>query len=228
MTTDASQYVLKNLYTRAHEDATLYHAISDQHINHVEEHWKPLLLEHLDVLKKKHKFGTTEFDRDALFKDQGESNIQDAFWDWGKKHNVFSKTFGYSGCALLCNGMTQGLGYFDTLEKYKSRISTDTVLGVVYVEFIATAPWNRSQIVKQQYAGTGLALIHHAINISFEEELNGRIGLHSLPQSNYFYKTKCEMTDFGPDPDKENMHYFEMSHDQAMIFLSKVNKRIMP
>ncbi|MCK4705190.1 MAG: hypothetical protein KAT90_06915 [Gammaproteobacteria bacterium] len=227
MTTDTSQYVLKNLHSGEYEEAILHHSILDLHINHVIDHWNPLLLKHLDILKKKHKHDTADFDHYAFFIDCGKHNIQDAKWDWEKKRNVLSSTIGYCGCALVCNGMTQGLGYFETLQKYKSRISTNVVLSIIYVEFIATAPWNRRQIEKQQYVGVGLTMIYHAINISIDEGLDGRIGLHSLPQSKEFYEIKCGMTDFGPDVSKDNMHYFEMSNEQAKVFLSKVNKRIL-
>ena len=217
-----SLYVLKNLHTDEYEEALLHHSISDQHIDHVENHWKPILQNHLSKLLEKHKYGTKKYDPVALFNAAGEYNIQDAKWDWRKKHNVFSHTFGYCGCALVCNDMTQGLGYFDISQKYKSRIETGNPVSVVYVEFIATAPWNRNEIEKQQYAGVGLSLINHAINISIEEGLDGRIGLHSLPQSEAFYEKKCGMTNLKPDPEKDNMHYFEMTHEQAMNFISKV------
>jgi len=226
VTVDTSQYVLKNLHTGEYEDAVLYHTINDHHINHVEDHWKPLLLKHLATLKKKHDYESSECDRIAFFNELGELNIQDAKWDWEEKRNVLSSTFGYCGCALICNGMTQGLGYFDILQKHKSRISTDKVISIIYVEFIATAPWNRNKIERQLYVGVGLTMIYHAINISFGEGLDGRIGLHSLPQSEKFYEEKCGMTDFGPDELKHGMHYFEMSSEQAMVFLSIVNVSI--
>ena len=174
MSGDTSQYVLKNLRINEFEEAILHHTISDQHINHIENHWKPALLKHLENLKIKHHYGTKSFDPKKLFIEQGKHNIQDAKWDWRKKHNVFSGTFGYCGSALVCNGMTQGIGYFDISQKYKSRIITDTPSSIVYVEFIATAPWNRNKIEKQHYAGVGLALLHHAINISFSEGLKDR------------------------------------------------------
>ncbi|VAW79015.1 hypothetical protein MNBD_GAMMA12-347 [hydrothermal vent metagenome] len=226
MIVDTSQYVLKNLHTGKHDDAVLYHTITDHHINHVEDHWNPLLHKHLDILKKKYGFGSTDFDHIAFFKELGELNIQDAKWDWKEKRNILSNTFGYCGCALICNGLTQGLGYFEILQKHKSQISTDIVLSIIYVEFIATAPWNRDKIERQLYAGVGLTMIYHAINISFGEGLDGRVGLHSLPQSNDFYSIKCGMTDFGPDKSKDNMNYFEMSNEQAIIFLLKVNESI--
>jgi hypothetical protein len=45
--------------------------------------------------------------------------------------------------------------------------------------------------------------------------LAGRAGLHSLPQAESFYKTRCRMTDFGPDPDYFDLVYFEYDPQQA-------------
>jgi hypothetical protein len=45
----------------------------------------------------------------------------------------------------------------------------------------------------------------------------GRIGLHSLPQSEPWYQ-KIGFTDVGPDPTKK-MRYFEMTEVQAAGFI---------
>lgn len=221
MSDDHTTYLLKNLHTGEFEEAQLHHAISQQHVEDVEQTWKPILQQHLSDLKKKHQYGTDKFDPEKLFNEMAVLMIQDAGWDWGKKYKVLSSTFGYSSCALICNQQIQGLGYFETSETHKSRIITDKPTGVLYVEFIASAPWNRKQIAKQQYAGIGEALITHAIDLSFAEDLNGRVGLHSLPQAEDFYLTKCGMQDFGIDAGKE-MRYFEMSHEQANEWLAKI------
>lgn len=45
----------------------------------------------------------------------------------------------------------------------------------------------------------------------------GRIGLHSLPQAETFYRDW--MTDFGRDPQHQGLRYFEMSESQPQAFL---------
>jgi len=215
---DKSLYTLRNLQSGENEDGHLYHVISKEHIDEVEKSWKPVLQSHLSDLKEKHQFDTDAFDAQKFTDEAGKLNIQDAHWRWEKKYELFSTQIGYSSCALVCDGNIQGLGVFDITEKYKSRIITEKKTGVVYIEYIATAPWNRKQINNQMYGGIGLALVTHAINVSFDEGMEGRIGLHSLPQAEGFYKNVCNMEDFGIDADK-NMRYFEMSHEQAADWL---------
>ena len=54
-----------------------------------------------------------------------------------------------------------------------------------------------------------------------EAGYNGRIGLHSLPQSEEFY-LRIQMTDFGADEDhNEQLRYFEMTEEQARQFKAK-------
>lgn len=221
MSEESSLYPLFNLHIGEPEEARLHHSISDQHIIDVENSWKPILQEHMSNLKEKHSFGSDEFDKQQFFDEAGELMIQDAHWDWSKKYDYFSSRLGYSSCCLICDDKIQGIGFFDHSENFKSQIIEDKTKGIVYVEYIATAPWNRKEIESQRYAGIGEVLITYAIEISIEEGMNGRIGLHSLPQAEKFYKEKCCMEDFGIDADKK-MKYFEMSEEQAAEWLSKI------
>jgi len=214
VTDNTSPWLLLNLHTGEFEEAHIHHNVLEQHVNDVEKSWKPILQSHLAVLKEKHKYGTESYDHEKLYIDAGNLMIQDANWDWQKKYKHLSATIGYSGCSLICDGNIQGLGYFDISEKYKSRIITEKPPALVYVEFISSAPWNRRQISNQKYGGIGVALITHAINISISEGMDGRIGLHSLPQAEDFYRNTCKMKDFGIDEDKR-MRYFEMTQEQA-------------
>jgi hypothetical protein len=95
---------------------------------------------------------------------------------------------------------------------------------LVYVEFVETAPWNfqvphagRTSVFK----GIGLQLIELAIRWSDDLGLRGRLGLHSLPQSDSFYRDRCGMSDFGPDPKYQNLRYLELGESQARTFLEE-------
>ena len=221
MSTNYSSYPLKNLHTGEFEEARLYHAITQNHVDSVERAWKPILQKHLSDLKKKHHFGTSKCNKAMLFDELGALMIQDADWDWGNKHNLLSASFGYLSCAIECNGEIQGLGYFDISQAHKSRIITTKPTPIAYVEFIACAPWNRAEISQQLYSGVGIALITHAIDVSMNEGMNGCIGLHSLPQAEKFYAKKCRMNDFGIDKAK-NMKYFEMSDENVANWLADI------
>jgi len=218
---ESSLYLLFNLHLGKHEEARLHYSISEQHIIDVENSWKPILQEHMAKLKEKYGYGSNQFDKQKFFDEAGDLMIQDAHWDWTKKYNYYSSHLGYSSCCLVCDDKIQGIGFFDHSENFKSRIIKDKTMGIVYVECIATAPWNRKKIESQRYAGVGEVLITYAIEVSLDEGMNGRIGLHSLPQAEKFYNEKCNMEDFGIDTDK-NMKYFEMSEQQAAEWLSKI------
>jgi len=95
---------------------------------------------------------------------------------------------------------------------------------LVYIELIETAPWNfpvpqtgRDALFK----GVGGQLIELAIRWSDELSLQGRVGLHSLPQSEPFYRGHCGMRDFGPDPSYQNLCYFELDEVHARRYLEE-------
>jgi len=92
---------------------------------------------------------------------------------------------------------------------------------LVYVDFLATAPWNRPNFVQApKYKGIGRLLIATAVSLSLTLEFKGRIGLHSLPQSENWYATVCGFTAGGYDQEKK-LHYFEMTEVQAASFLTE-------
>jgi len=55
---------------------------------------------------------------------------------------------------------------------------------------------------------------------SEDEGFKGRLGLHSLPQADNFYR-KIGMTDLGQDASYQNLRYFEMTSEQARAFFEK-------
>jgi hypothetical protein len=54
---------------------------------------------------------------------------------------------------------------------------------------------------------------------SVEEGFKGRLGLHSLPNSERFYLEACRLTAVGRDP-KQNLLWLEFTPEQAERFLS--------
>jgi hypothetical protein len=81
---------------------------------------------------------------------------------------------------------------------------------LVYIDFLATAPWNRYSMQDiPDYKGVGSAMLDYAIWRSLELGYGGRIGLHALPDAEGFY-LKRNLTNFGVDLDKEYLTYFEL------------------
>lgn len=95
------------------------------------------------------------------------------------------------------------------------------IVGIrTYIELLATAPWNRPKFVSTpRYKGVGRILLGTAISLSVELGFKGRIGLHSLPQSERWYRNEAGFTDGGYDSAK-TMQYFEMTGAQAAAFIS--------
>jgi hypothetical protein len=136
-------------------------------------------------------------------------------WDWSKKAGLLD-FMAYRCMGIECEGRMQGLLMASTLAR-SSRVEP-TGKAVLFVEYIESAPWNLKDLVDEpKFSGVGIALLEAAIELSEEEGFGGRIGLHSLPQSEAFYRKY--MTDLGPDAGHQGLHYFEMSAEQARLFL---------
>src|SRR4029077_17093712 len=117
--------------------------------------------------------------------------------------------------AVECAGETQGLMLVDV---GFARLPVQHGLELVYVELLATAPWNRLKLHPgARYKGVGRVLIGTAISLSVELGFNGRIGLHSLPQSEPYYRS-VGFTDLGYDLPKK-INYFEMTEADAAAFV---------
>jgi hypothetical protein len=97
------------------------------------------------------------------------------------------------------------------------KISRDptTPVAVVYVDYLAVAPWNRKVVQHpQRFKNLGTVMLGAAVATSISTGLDGRCGLHSLPQSEGFYR-RIGMSDLGIDPAYASLRYFEFSAQAA-------------
>lgn len=95
---------------------------------------------------------------------------------------------------------------------------------LVYVEYVETAPWNwpLPRINQEPRSrAVGPQLFEMAIRWSKQIGFKGRVGLHSLPQAEEFYRDRCRMTDLELDRAYQNLRYFEMTQTQAENYLSR-------
>ena len=143
------------------------------------------------------------------------SSAEDRHWDWLRKYaNLSSINFEYY--AIECDQMTQGMMIIET-DLHKSRGGKN----LVYVDFLAIAPWNRQEIVKNpKYRGTGSLLMYLAVSRSEQLGYKHRTGLHALPRACEFYQ-KLGMKDFGADRNYQNLHYFEFDEQTGKAFLHR-------
>lgn len=144
--------------------------------------------------------------------------LEHAHWEWQKKVAVSAHLLSCPTLAIECHGEPQGLMLLQT-DGFFAQITGDEGKPLVYVTFLASAPWNLSAIVSQpKYKGVGTVLLGAAIQTSLDLGFKGRVGLHSLPQSESYYqcnKFEC----FGQDADKQDLKYYELSSKQAVEFL---------
>ena len=186
--------------------AELRDGIGELELQHWEHHWRPYLIERVRAMQA-----------------QGVPRAkwpQQLHWNWRLKATVAEMFLGQRGFATRCEGMTQGLMLVGLLSD--ARIVEQRGKPLVYVDYLEAAPWNQSSLQRPpKYRGVGSLLIHAAVTLSVEETFSGRTGLHSLPQSDTFYRNVCGMTDLGLDAAKQNLRYFEMTPEQAQVFLKK-------
>jgi hypothetical protein len=97
---------------------------------------------------------------------------------------------------------------------------------VVYVDYLEAAPWNLKGFVdRPRFLGIGTVLMAEAVRVSAEEGLDGRVGLHSLPQAEAFYD-KCKMTRLTADPAYFDLVYFEYSGRQGIDWLNSIGESL--
>lgn len=155
-------------------------------------------------------------DFETLWKNRlAASGEEDSHWDWVKKNRIYTSSTNYEKYAIECNQITQGLMMIET-EGYRSQFETHR--RIVYVDYLSTAPWNRPTLQEPpEYRSVGSILLEFARYRSRELGHGGLVGLHALPRAERFYQ-KMGMINCGPDPDKQNLTYFEWYQRQPSEF----------
>ncbi|KAK2617210.1 MULTISPECIES: GNAT family N-acetyltransferase [Leptospira] len=144
-----------------------------------------------------------------------EYNIEDFQWNWNNK--AFHKSEeNYIWCIFTIEDKCEGAIIFKHPEK--SDLYSHNI---VYIDYLAAAPWNRKSILApRKYEGIATLLLKTAVNFGIKQ-FNYYPGfkLHSLPHAESFY-TKMGMSDLGIDIEKEKLRKYEMGIEQCNIFLS--------
>ena len=182
-------------------DAILYNSIEPHNIDDFVDKWLPIFNSSRNRLKR-----------------QGII-IEDAHWDWNYKVAIRQGILAYEQFVIEVESETQGMMIINTTN-YTSRIEKSKPL--VYIEYLAVAPWNRKIIVSNpKYKLVGSLLFFQAIGESIDKGFEGRIGLHSLPGAVDWY-IYLGLTEFELDESKK-MKYFELKKEIAVNLLSKLN-----
>lgn len=206
MSTSLGSYVLLNRITQEFDPAELFSPIGPDHIRDFRNLWQPAF---------KHRLA-----RMALGETYASAQVQDQDWKWPEKSEITRDRLDYESFAVVASGLTQGLMIVSLAKT--GRIESQRGQHLVYVELLATAPWNRPgfSATSAQYKGVGRLLLAAAISLSAEQEFSSRIGLHAIAQSASWYRDMCGMTELGHDDAHQGLIYFEMTPEQAAAFVS--------
>jgi hypothetical protein len=195
MSADISLVYLEDRETSLLVEASLYDCIQPKHLDDFEQLWKPL---------------------------RSTQAEQHGHWDWRRKVTAFAGQLSFRSFAIQYSDQTQGMMIVNTTKR--CRLQEQANKHLVYVDYLEAAPWNRRRVEGHpSYRGIGTVLVAAAIQLSMEEGNHGRVGLHSLPQADTFYRDKCGMTDLGPDASYPRfpLRYFEMTESQARSFMQQ-------
>lgn len=136
---------------------------------------------------------------------------QDAPWDWALLIRQGSsaqnrRRAGFEAWALEYGDELQAMMILDT----GFHTSRRTGAGLVYIEYVAVAPWNRKTIQKPpKLGGCGTGMISVAIERSRILGKLGAVGLHSLSGAESFYRS-LGFRELGADPAEDGLTYFEI------------------
>jgi hypothetical protein len=195
----------------------LVDGVTDDHIAFIQREWTPRLADaKARAIVAFFALPLPQQTNDAWQGKLGEFGAPDAHWDWaGIRKSMLGSV--HRMLALLDGDAVEALMRIDLSKA--SRIETTAITPLVYVDNLAAAPWNRSQIqVTPRYKGLGKVLLGAAVAISIDESMDGRSGLHSLVQAEKFY-ARAGMQDLGLDAAVESLRYFEFTPDAAKKFL---------
>jgi hypothetical protein len=195
--------LLLDRHTRADAPAKVFRALDQKNFDDFEKLWRPML--------EARRAEVPSWEAAA------EVNAQDSHWEWVEKALEAQRIMGRDTFAVECAGETQGLMLIDV---GFARLPLQRGQELTYVELLATAPWNRPKLVSApRFKGVGRVLLETAVSLSVDLGFRGRIALHSLGQSESWYRAVGGFTDVEFDSDKE-MRYFEMTEADAAAFVS--------
>lgn len=188
-------------------DGELHDGLSPLHLLLVEQQWFRVRVELETELRK---LGVPP-----------EKWPQSLGWSWVRKapHLDLLEAAGF---AISHDGTWQG-AMITKSATHASRHQTSPGKPLIYVDFIEVAPWNWAiEGIGQspRFKGIGTTLLREAVLLSKQEEFEGRVGLHSLPQAEQFYQGPCGMEPLGRDAAKESLMYFELTTEGAERFLN--------
>jgi hypothetical protein len=192
----------------------LAEGLETSHIESMEKQWAPAMTRQFNLAMLQF-FRLPPADRtpENWREISGKLAVQDRDWNWRTKCSIAPAT--NRRIFSLLNSTEVEAAMMLLLGKNSRDQSTRPI---VYVDFLAVAPWNRKPFQDpQRFSGLGSVMLGAAVELSRTLGHEGRCGLHSLPQSEGFYH-RIGMRDFGLDASKESLRYFEFDATGASTF----------
>jgi hypothetical protein len=219
LSTICDSFTIRNHDTGQDNTIHLVEDPDDEVFAFVERHWSPVLADQsARALLSVEGMPVEKRDLTTFHSLLGKLGAQDAHWNWRAKHERMTEGV-QRMYALLDGSSVEGLMLIN-MSRY-SQLPGSTSREIIYIEEVAVAPWNRAVIGIRRYEGLGRLMLAVAVSLSFDEEMEGRCGLHSLPQAEGFYQ-KIGMTYVGL-VDHQGLKYFEFEPAAAQKYL-KVQK----
>jgi len=196
------QVSLFNRRTHGHVAAEIA-AMTDRHVELLNATWMPTF---------QHRYERQERDEDFLM------------WNTGKGYlELVFRREEFQSFVLIADEIVQGVLLLESVP-LMSRLEPDRSL--VYVRYLATAPWNRrDKVGLGWFRGIGTSLLARAVQVSQDVGCDGRLGLHSLKGSDEFYQ-RLGLTNLGLDAARRGLNYFELSRSQARQFSDLILKGV--
>lgn len=141
----------------------------------------------------------------------------DAEWSWRDHVERAEREAGYL-CLTLAR--SEAPDAMTSLSLAESRLTGDPL---IYVEYLGVAPQHQSVLGMPEIRGFGTLLARVAMTLSHALGFHGRIGLHSKPEADGFYRTKLNLIPLGPDLCEDGVwEYFEATADVADRWLVRL------
>jgi hypothetical protein len=141
--------------------------------------------------------------------------LEDSHWNWYAKASKYHTSENNWFFLKTAEGV-QGVCL-----TYHPKDSVLQDSSIFYIEYLASAPWNRNSAFHDKiYSGVGIQMIK-LIQLFFNKNFGYKYGfsLHSLPQAEGFYE-KIGMNNF-PNYDKSSLRFYEISKKNVMILLGE-------
>lgn len=185
-------------------------------LDYIEKSWRPVMTKQRNVaLLRLFTLPVGQRTEDAFRDLLGQVGVPDEHWDWRRKC-AFSAVTSRQAYAVLNGEHVEAV----MLLRFGLNSRVDASLPLIYVDFVAVAPWNRAVIQNpERFRSMGTLMLGVAVEISRMLGFEGRCGLHSLVPSEGFYR-RIGMQDFGIDADHYGLRYFEFDAHSAVAFAS--------